>query len=218
MSSVQAIAGVTAALRDFLLPRVQSVVPNSDVTMKPPGDLKDLGQTRSLVNLFLFTVLPDPSYRNTELGPRKVNSSADPSKNQWVVGPRTALDLRYIISFYGDDTDQALQKLLGTVIAWLHDQPALTVADPGNPNETFSVRFNIMPVSAEDLSRLWAAFSTQTPYMLSLAYEASVVYLETQSALPLPDVDEVELEVGVKEDLDHLLAPDLVFIKATNGN
>jgi hypothetical protein len=76
----------------------------------------------------------------------------------------------------------------------LHDHPLLgsaeiTAALPGNDlgNQLERIRFSMQPLGVEEIYRLWTGF--QTPYRTSVAYEASVVLIdstrETQAALPV---------------------------------
>ncbi len=47
------------------------------------------------------------------------------------------------------------------------------------------VRFTQLPLTSDELSRLWSLFA-QTPYSLSLAYKASVVVIEPSDLQPKP--------------------------------
>src|SRR5262249_56855515 len=72
-------------------------------------------------NLFLYQVSQNP-YRATDDLPTR-RSSGDV-----VQRPTAALDLHYLMSFYGDDLKLEPQRLLGSAIAFLHSQPQLTQA------------------------------------------------------------------------------------------
>jgi hypothetical protein len=94
--------------------------------------------------------------------------------------------------------------VLGSVLRKLHSEPVLTPERIKNAGETFQliypplnpdllieaekVKLCIIPLSLEELSRLWQVFF-QIPYSLSLAYQAEVVIIDGQEtarpALPV---------------------------------
>jgi hypothetical protein len=121
-----------------------------------------------------------------------------------------ALDLHFLLSFYGVETSLEPQRLLGCVVRTLHARPILTrdtirntVTDPQNPedpNPTYPylfgsdladevelVKFTPIPLSLEELSKLWSVFF-QTHYTLSIAYHATVVLVDANivPVTPLP--------------------------------
>jgi len=92
--------------------------------------------------------------------------------------------------------------VLGSVVRHLHSRPLLTramiqdtVSDPAYSYLATSnladavdfVRFSPLSLSLEELSKLWSIFF-QTPYALSAAYRASMVFIEEELAAvtPLP--------------------------------
>jgi hypothetical protein len=111
--------------------------------------------------------------------------------------------LHYLLTFYGDESQLEPQRLLGSAVRVLHARPVLTrdmirqtIAMP-----TFSflvesnladavelVRLTPAPMTVDELSKLWSVYF-QTPYNLSVAYQASVVLIESQApvqgALPV---------------------------------
>jgi hypothetical protein len=117
--------------------------------------------------------------------------------------PRTALDLHYLFSFRGDESALEPQRLLATTMRTLHAKPVLdnvaiadgvaflpvlALSDLAQAIE--SVKLTPLPLSLEELSKLWSVFF-QVPYNLSMAYQATVVVIEGtetgQSALPVLD-------------------------------
>jgi hypothetical protein len=194
MSNYLAVATVTSALRQVIYDEVADLIPGAqvDVTHLRPG-----GETASTpttgVNVFLYGVSSNPQWRNNDLPTRRNDGSL-------VQRPQAALDLHYLVSFYGDDTKLESQRLLGGVVRALHARPTLTRATLRaviTANEQLlrgsdmaealePVRFTPVPLSLEELSKLWSVLF-QTPYALSLAYKASVVLVEAE-ATPSPSL------------------------------
>ncbi|MGH2370745.1 MAG: DUF4255 domain-containing protein, partial [Chloroflexota bacterium] len=190
MSNFLAVATVTATLSQLLQAAVGTDVPGATVTMARPDSAAG-GPPTAAVNLYLFQVSPNAAWRNTDLPTRGGNG-------ELTRRPRAALDLHYLLTFYGDETRLEPQRLLGSAVRTLHARPLLTrevirdtIADPtftflagstlGEAIEL--VRFTPSPLSLEELSKLWSVFF-QTPYALSVAYQASVVLIESEDTPP----------------------------------
>jgi hypothetical protein len=202
VSNFLAIASVTATLRttlqsviDFEANKPNSAAPAGTVTTirpdAPAGQLPDPG-----VNLFLFRVTENVAFRNVDLPSRDGNGGV-------VQRPRAALDLHYLLTFYGDDGDWQPQRLMGIVVRALHGRPVLTREDiratvtqpallpalrgSNLADEVEDVKFTPSAVSLEELSKIWSVFP-ETSYALSSVYEASVVFIEGDepSRVPLP--------------------------------
>lgn len=194
MSNHLAIATVTAALQRILQGIAQTDVAGARVTTVRP-DNSGTGTPETGVNIYLYQVTP-VNWRNSDLPTRR-------STGQVIKRPQIALNLNYLITFYGNELDLEPQRLLGAVVRALHAQPILspdairdTLADPmfsylsasdlGDEIET--IKLQLMPLSTEDLSKIWSVFF-QTPYTLSVSYQIGVVLLESdiipQRALPV---------------------------------
>jgi len=190
VSNFLAVATVTAGLQKLLRETVVLDVSNSDVTIDRPRIIAK-PPDKPTVNLFLYQVAANAALRNADLPTRRADGQA-------VQDPVAALDLNYLITFYGDDTKLEPQRLLGSVERTLHAQPSLPRAviaevvtaatDPNHPQHAYLkdtdlgsqpelVRFTPVSLTLEELSKLWASFY-QAPYYLSVAYRASVVLLE----------------------------------------
>ncbi len=188
MSNYLAIATVTGTLHN-LLTNASAVVPGAKVSTKRPDGAAAEAQDPG-INIFLYQVTPNAAYRNADLPTRRANG-------QLVQRPQTALNLHYLLSFYGDETRLEPQRLLGAVARQLHARPLLTkeditqtVANP--PYDTLLatsnlaeqvdlVRFTPLGLSLEELSKVWSIFF-QSPYVLSVVYQGSVVLIETDDA------------------------------------
>ena len=120
MSNHLAVATVTAALRQVVADAVRDVVSGAEVTHVRPGGSP--AQTPALgVNVFLYGVTPNGSLRNSDLPTRRADGAAGQQ-------PAAALDLHYLLSFYGDDRSLETQRLLGSVVRGIHSRPALSRA------------------------------------------------------------------------------------------
>jgi len=195
MSNFLAIATVTATLRRILQAAVGKDVPGADVRAGRPESAGN-GTPPTRVNIFLYQVTPNGTRRNADLPTRRADG-------QLVQRPQVALDLHYLLSFYGDEDKLEPQRLLGSVARSLHARPLLrrqmiqdTLTDPtfaflANSNladQVELVKFTPLPLSLEELSKLWSVFF-QTPYTLSVTYQGTVVLIESeetpQAALPV---------------------------------
>ena len=191
MSNFLAIATVTEALKQMLDTTVGRDVPGANAMAVRPAESGDKG-----VNIYLYQVSPNSSWRNEDLPTRRDDSSI-------AQRPRAALDLHYLLTFYGEEAHLEPQRLLGSVVSTLHAQPVLTrqrirdaISNAENEflngsdlaEEIELVKFTPIPLSLEELYNLWSGFF-QTSYSLSVAYQASVVFVEgieiPQRALPV---------------------------------
>jgi hypothetical protein len=197
MSNFLAIATVTATLSQSLQAAIGADVPGATVTVVRPDTMGN-GAPAVGVNIYLYQVTYNAAWRNADLPSRR-------SDGQLVQRPRVALDLHYLLTFYGNEVQMEPQRLLGSVVRTLHARPILsrqmiqnTVTNPAFDFLTTSnladeielVRFTPLPLSLEELSKLWSVFF-QTPYALSVAYQGTVVLIESedapQTALPVRD-------------------------------
>jgi len=165
-----------------------ALVPGASVTTARPNG--SAAAPAPAINIFLYQVIPNAAYRNADLPTRR-------GDGQLVQRPQAALTLHYLLSFFGDDTTLEPQRLLGAAVRQLHAHPLITAQDIvqtiANPpydavlpasnlaDQVDVVRFTPLGYSLEELSKLWSIFF-QSPYVLSMAYQASVVLIETDDA------------------------------------
>jgi hypothetical protein len=192
MSNFLAIATVTAALGDLLRTAIGTgepgSVPGAVVTTHRPDDPQN-GSTQAGVNIYLYQITSNAALRNHDLPTRDSSGIA-------VQQPQAAIDLHYLLTFYGNDAKLEPQRLLGLVTRTLHSRSLLTretignfigAINSGDPYEDLEtsdladsielVKFSPSMLNLEELSKLWSVFF-QTPYTLSVAYQASVVLIE----------------------------------------
>lgn len=206
MSNDLAIATVSATLRQLL----QAAVAYDDlsaatISLERPDMIKPKdGEMR--VNLFLYQAAPNTYWRNADLPTRAPSGTP-------VHRPQVALDLHFLISFYGSESRLIPQRLLGRTVSALHAQPVLTAAQveaavraaATNRDDAYLAasdlaeqvdRVTLTPIalSLEELAKLWSVL-LQTPYTLSVAYIASAVLIESPLpvAPPAPPVRAIRL-------------------------
>jgi len=187
LSNFLGVAAVTASLSHALQAAVGADVPGATVTTVRP-DASASATNPPVVNIFLYQVVPNASVRNADLPTRRSDGSM-------VQKPVAALDLHYLLTFYGDEAQLQPQRMLGSAVRTLHSRPILTreliqaaIADPtfaaavGQSDLAQQVeRVKVTPLHLplDDLSKLWSVFF-QTPYALSAAYHAAVVLIEAE--------------------------------------
>jgi hypothetical protein len=193
VSNHLAIATVTAAFGETIQEALNRDVAGAKVHIgRPDGTLGQNGQTA--VSLFLYQVRPNGALRNSHLPYRGAGPGV-------ISKPMVALDLHYLLSFYGDSTTFEPERMLGATVRALEERPLLqrsviekVIQD--NPQELGDsdlheaaslVRAQPSSLNLEEMSKLWSVFF-QVPYVLSVAYECSSVMVEadTSARQPLP--------------------------------
>ncbi len=220
MSNHLAIATVTFVLGQIVDAAAKEAVPGAGVTTQRPDALNDNTTPQPPVNLYLYQVSPNGAWRNDDLPTRATNGGL-------VRRPQAALDLFYLLTFFGDETELEPQRILGSVATALHARPVLTRekirsviqtvvnADPTHylagsdlAEQVELVKFSPLPLNLEELSKLWSVF-LQTPYSLSVAYQGSVVLLEAegspQQAAPVRERN-VYVEPARRPAIEQLLS------------
>ncbi len=187
MSNALAIAAVTATLRNRLLKVAREELNGGLVTTKPLDKVRENGQDRNQINIYLYQALSNAAWSN-----RNLPSRAKPGET----GPQPlALNLYYLVTPYSSDSNLFSEhRLLGAIMQTLNDYPVLgsneieeAFPESDLQNQIEKVRFSQIDISLEDMSRIWS--TCQTEYRISVAYEASVVLIEgprpTKTPLPV---------------------------------
>jgi Pvc16 N-terminal domain len=196
MSNSLAIATVTEAFRQ----QIQKALTDSESEIGISGALAKVlrpsattsghptGESSVYAGLYLYQVVPNTAWRN-DFSPVRRNDGST------VRGTRTAYDLFYLITCYGDESQMESQRILGAVVRKMTSEPVLTTEMIKNAKtgalvksnletEVERVKFSQLPLSLEELSKLWSVFF-QTTYCLSVAFQASVVFIDgTESGGP----------------------------------
>lgn len=200
MSNSLAIAAVTVILSRLLEKGIKlkdDGNPDPDltdlkVTTLPPAKARET-RTFNQINLFLYQILPNATFRNMNL-PHQVRSGETGV-------PPLALNLNYLITAFGkDDDDMLSHRILGRAMRILNDFPIAGVSslfasgeaknvlsESGVDTQVENVRITALPLTLDEMSKLWTMF--QTEYRISAAYQVSVVLIESmqpvKSSLPV---------------------------------
>ncbi|MBC6463031.1 DUF4255 domain-containing protein, partial [Actinomadura sp. HBU206391] len=181
MSNHLAIAQATAALCAFVarmlreddVPFAVDVTPRKPFTDSPPNPT---------ITVFLYQVAPNAALRNRDAPTRSADGAL-------LTRPQAALDLSYLISFYGEEAQLQPQQMLGSVVRGLYEEPVLSRQDMEEAatlphlaggdlaSAAQRVRFTPTKMDVDGLSKLWSMLF-QIPYALSVAYEATAVLLD----------------------------------------
>ena len=208
MAGPFAIAGVTAVLKDLLNDGLAnhdlSSMGNVTVTALPPDRIPvTTADEKTQLNIFLFQASPNLGWRNTALPSRSPTGER-------LTNPPLALDLRYLVTAYGEKEFHA-DVLLGYAMQLLHEHPVLTrdmineTLKPSLPDgvtlppglsmlsttdladQVELIKITPDYLNAEEMSRLWSAM--QAKYRPTAIYSISVVLIEadkaTRAALPV---------------------------------
>ena len=111
MSNYLAIATVTAALQRLLQEGIEEDVPGATVTTVRP-DNPGAGSQTVGINVYLYQATPNPAWRNADLRTRR-------PKATWFKHGQAALDLHYLLTFYGNEQALEPQRLMGSAIRTL---------------------------------------------------------------------------------------------------
>ena len=185
MSNFLAVATVTATLRQILDDAVSKDVNGASATAvrpnAPNNQLPNPG-----VNIYLYQVTPNAAWRNADVPTRSADGGL-------VQQPRAAIDLHYLLSCYGNEGELEPQRVLGSAVRILHEQPILPrkkirdvidaapfLTTSNLDEEVELVKFTQLALSLEELAKLWSVFF-QTPYVLSVAFQGTVVLIEGKS-------------------------------------
>ncbi|MEN0064236.1 MAG: Pvc16 family protein [Myxococcota bacterium] len=202
MSTQQSIAAVTYLVGRRLKAEIESIPSLSAVVeVGPPVDPATVAANTT--RLFLHRVSPNPTLRSS-VGPQDVDGVILAN------APILALDLHYLMSFYGveitnpdqstDAADLAAQRMLGQVMSMFHREPTFSVPELTAlaslaPDWVQNARvgeqlkllhFELEALDPETWSKLWSTL-LQTKYVLSVSYVASVLLVETATE-PAPAV------------------------------
>ncbi|MFJ9820827.1 Pvc16 family protein [Streptomyces sp. NPDC101151] len=198
MSNALAIAHVSQALALLIESHLQ---PEIDMAVKveprkPPTE----PPTDPTISVFLYQVTPNTSQRNNDLPTRAPDGTL-------VRRAAAALDLQYVITAYGDETELVGQRLIGSVVRTLHETPILPrdiielagekpyLAESNLAEAAQRVRFTPTVMDVDETSKLWGMLY-QTPYALSVVYQASLVFIDgRETPVPAKPVERPEVRV-----------------------
>ncbi|WP_405565915.1 DUF4255 domain-containing protein [Streptomyces phaeochromogenes] len=187
MSNALAIAHVTQALALLIEANLQ---PEIDMAVKvEPRKPSADPPAEPTITVFLYQVTPNTSQRNNDLPTRA-------SDGTLLKRAAAALDLHFLISAYGEESELVGQRLIGSVVRTLHEIPVLPkdiielagekpyLASSDLAEAAQRVRFSPTVMDIDETSKLWGMLH-QTPYTLSVVYQAALVFIEGRE-MPVP--------------------------------
>lgn len=202
MSDYRVIAAATLTLQNLLLDAIREPAPGATVKTGPPEVRPPEEVGEGLINVFLYKVEPNRVWRNEDLPYRRSDGSL-------MRRPQVAVDIHFLLSFYGDERRKIPYLLMGLAMSALHAEPYPSLkhmpqaangangehaeeADPvseslagsGLEHQTHPMSFTFMPLSHDELVPLFS----QIPFVMSVAYRASVLLIEplVTPVAPLP--------------------------------
>ena len=194
MTSFEAIAGVSATLRNLLRDRMSTPV---SITIAPP-DVTVTGITGQRANLYLYQVSENAYLKN-----QQVPGQGNPGS---FGRPPLTLELAYLVTAYGSsadgpDADLQAQQVLGDVMQAFHDYPVIgdTLHQNDNPADPLimdpsllgayeRLKLSLQPSSLDDVTKIWAALP-DSAFRRSVTYRVSAIQIdsrrERRQALPV---------------------------------
>lgn len=198
MSNALALAHVTQALALLI---EANLPPDIDIAVKveprrPPVD----PPLEPTITVFLYQITPNTSQRNNDLPTRAPDGTL-------ARRPAAALDLHYLISAYGEEAELVGQRLIGSVVRTLHEIPVLPrdiielagqrphLNGSDLADAVQRVRFTPTAMDVDETSKLWGMLH-QTPYALSVVYQAVLVLIDgRETPVPAKPVERPEVRV-----------------------
>jgi len=194
MTTFEAIAGVTATLRNLLRDRMANPVA---ITIAPP-DVAVTGATGQRANIYLYQVSENAYLKNQQIPGQ--GSPANFGR------PPLSLELAYLVTAYGTspdgpDADLQAQQVLGDVMQVFQDYPVVgeTLHENDNPADPLvldpslrgafeRLKLTLQPSSLDDVTKIWAALP-DAAFRRSVTYHVSAIQLdsrrERRQALPV---------------------------------
>lgn len=187
MSNHLAIATVTATLGDIVHKAAEGALSSTVALNFGRPTAPSGGSTERKVHVYLYQVTPNPALRNNDLPTRD-------GEGRLRRRPQAALDLHYLLSFYGDDKTLEPDRMVGAVARDLHARPVLSaqaISDAiGSRSELAGsdlatafeqVKFAPAQLSLDEISKLWSVM-VQTPHVLSVVYQGTVVLIDAEES------------------------------------
>ena len=220
MSNSLAIAATTLTLRNLLqqeIPARDGNLPSLNVTTLPPDMArKNVVEGGAQLNIFLYQTAVNAAWRNQDL--------PDRSRPGELGRPPLALNLHYLLTAYGDQSDDEgiSHRVLGGAMSVLHDHALLgrseirgVLANNDLADQFERLRVTPLTLPMDEMSKLWTAL--QTNYRVSAGYEVTVVLIDSVRANPaaLPVLRRGSEDRGA--DVRGALAPQLLELRYPRG-
>jgi hypothetical protein len=180
LGEINVIGDVTQTLSDLLV--------DLDVTLDSPASLQGPANNDNFarLNLYLYQVLEDEFSKNQAWPTRPTGE---------LNYPPLALNLFYLVTPYASDVMSAHQ-VLSHAMKVLHENSIISGSQMAESLRLTVDQLAVVlcPMQLEELTRIWN--SLQTPYRLSVVYEARVVLIES-------DIERDASRVLSKVELHH---------------
>ncbi|MEB3290941.1 MAG: DUF4255 domain-containing protein [Leptolyngbya sp.] len=237
MSNHLAIATVTAVLQRTLQASVQRHVESVRISTIAPHRIGQ-GTPETGINLFLYHVSRNNALKNPDALTQRARNKRTPWR-------QAALELHYMLSFYGNEAELEPQRLMGSVVRTFNDRTTLStqLIQDTLSDSTFSYldqsdlsqqvqELQITPedLSLDDLSKVWSVFF-QTPYALSMAYKVMAVVIDgedpadralqvrerpIQGITPFPSRPQVDRILAQEGPYHPILPTTCLYIQGTH--
>lgn len=190
MSNSLAISTVTATFARRVMAAASMAIPGANVRVGTPTAAL-ASDNEAVVNLHLYRVERNDYQANAHY-------PTNTTTGQGLRPSQLALDLHYVLSFYGDHQQFESDRMLASVMLSMEAQPFLTKAqlnaaiganvdlaasDLADDPTQLRVARDVM--NTEDITKLWSIFY-QVPYAISLAYTVSHVVIAADMPAPVP--------------------------------
>jgi hypothetical protein len=181
VSGYTVISGVTRTLGEFL--RTETGV-NVEYDRSPVDPIPDIGP---LIHVYLYRVEQNRFF---------VNGDWVRPSDTVLQQPPIGLNLHYLITPHGTGQLE-IQVTLGEIMGVFHDHAIIPSAayDAALAGSTEELRVVHHPLPLEEMTELWRAFEGRS-YRLSVAYEASVVLIDSGITRSVTRVAERHVHVG----------------------
>jgi hypothetical protein len=160
------------------------------VSLSTPEEMTENAQEG--VSVWLYRIVRDDERLNDpprRLGPGQSHKTPLPLRLHYLVTPIAAAD-----NLTGSETEQTI---LGKVLQVLYDHPTLSGADlQGDLSGTqLQLTARLESMTLEELSKVW--FALERSYELSVSYEVTVVYIDSEITETVSPVRVLLTEPGV---------------------
>jgi hypothetical protein len=183
MSNYLSIAVVTATLQEMIQQALDAIIAGVTVRIGPPRPPGPAAGPE--VSLYLYLLSPNLNLRNQDLPTRTAGGVL-------LQSPFMAVDLHYVISFFGEQ-DLASERMLGKLVSHLNAFPILTpelIRATLRPTGAFRyldssdladapdlIKLTPYFPTLEEISKLWTVFF-QMAHHMSLLYTVGPVLVD----------------------------------------
>jgi Pvc16 N-terminal domain len=174
VATTDAIAYLGDTLVKLLQDGLSGLVASTNIFLSTPSEFKNIAPTQPSVTIFLYNFGVNGEMRNP---PRRTLASGATRP------PPLPLELHFLITPWAQFTRDAYM-ITGVILALLHGNPVLTVAELLGPDGTWApgdavdaVELILESLPVEDYYYIWDP--ADIPYRLSLAFLARLIGIDS---------------------------------------